>query len=115
MGLAAGSNVQRLSEQLLEFRPEIAAINDVAQLGGLRRMAWGSHTRLYGGVEGMVRVATHPDADIVVVATSGSAGVIPLLEAIAAGKTIALANKEALVSAGHLVMERARAINVSWR
>jgi 1-deoxy-D-xylulose-5-phosphate reductoisomerase len=64
------------------------------------------------GEEGLLAVATHPDVDIVVAATSGLVGLRPTLAAIAAGKTIALANKETLVMAGHLVMEAARKAEV---
>jgi 1-deoxy-D-xylulose-5-phosphate reductoisomerase len=90
VGLAAGGNASRLAEQVEKYRPS--------------RRALASET----GSAGLVDVATHPDADIVLFASSGTAGLDAVLAAIEAGKTIALANKEVLVMAGSLVMRAAR-------
>ncbi len=90
VGLAAGANAQRLAEQVHRYRPT--------------RVALASET----GPDGLVDVATHPDADIVLFASAGTAALDAVLAAIDAGKTIALANKEILVMAGEIVMSAAR-------
>ena len=110
VALAARRNVALLAEQAREFRPTLVACTDQdaetrAQLDTLLPDA-------LRGLEGLTAAATHPDVETVVAATSGLVGVQPTLAAIRAGKTIALANKEALVMAGHLVMEAVRAAGV---
>jgi 1-deoxy-D-xylulose-5-phosphate reductoisomerase len=106
VALAARSNVELLAEQAREFAPALVACSDdspetaqllVAQLPGVLH-----------GPDALTTAATHPDVEMVVAATSGLVGVLPTLAAIRAGKTIALANKETLVMAGHLVMPEAR-------
>jgi len=108
-GLAAGSNVDLLANQILRFQPSAVALRDGEQAEALERRL-GSHRRtsVYSGVEGFIRVATREEADTVVSAISGSAGLRPTYAAIQAGKEIALANKETMVMAGALVMEEAR-------
>lgn len=108
-GLAAGSNVDLLANQILRFQPSAVALRDGEQAEALERRL-GSHRRtsVYSGVEGFIRVATLEEADTVVSAISGSAGLRPTYAAIQAGKEIALANKETMVMAGALVMEEAR-------
>ena len=106
VALAARGNVPLLAEQAREFAPELVVCTGDdpaarAQLDGLLPNV------LYG-IEGLAVAATHPDVDMVVAATSGLVGVAPTLAAIRAGKLIALANKETLVMAGHLVMPEAR-------
>ena len=91
VGLAAGSNGARLREQQAEFKPSITAL------------------AASDGSDGLIAVATHPDVDIVLCASSGTAALEAVLAAIEAGKTIALANKEVLVMAGALVTAAARA------
>jgi 1-deoxy-D-xylulose-5-phosphate reductoisomerase len=109
VALAAGDNAQLLAEQCRRYRPAIAAM---ATTGGVDRLkaACGdvAPTRVEGGPEGLISVATHADVDIVLCASSGTAALEAMLAAIEAGKTIALANKEVLVMAGELVMEAAR-------
>jgi 1-deoxy-D-xylulose-5-phosphate reductoisomerase len=90
VGLAAGTNAARLAEQVAAYHPS--------------RVALSSKT----GPDGLVHVATHPDADIVLVASSGTAALDAVLAAVEAGKTIALANKEILVMAGSVVMAAAK-------
>src|SRR6266566_2942255 len=101
VGLAAGMNAERLLEQATEFQPRIIAM---ATEEGLEAVAAGyrSENQLAGSA-GLIAVATHPDVDIVICASSGTAGLEAVLAAIDAGKTIALANKEVLVMAGALV------------
>ncbi len=113
VGLTANTNTTRLSAQIEKFRPLVVAIGEENTARG----AWGEEARritrkrgvkLYRGLKGLIEVATAPQVDLVVVAISGSGGLIPTLEAIKAGKKIALANKESLVMAGKLIMDLAR-------
>jgi 1-deoxy-D-xylulose-5-phosphate reductoisomerase len=111
IGLAAGSNAERLREQAIEFRP---AIVSMATEAGLRTVTSGyAAPQAVAGPAGLAAVACHPDVDIVICASSGTAGLEAVLAAIEAGKTIALANKEVLVMAGALVTAAARARGVS--
>ena len=113
VALAAGENAAQLAEQIARYRPAVAAVATDAALADLRgRGAAGAGTALYAGPEGLIAAATHPDVDVVLCATSGTAGLEAVLAAIAARKTIALANKEVLVMAGALVTDAARAHGV---
>jgi 1-deoxy-D-xylulose-5-phosphate reductoisomerase len=111
VALAARNGVDRLAEQVREFQPELVAsdADDPAALARLGEIL----PQAQRGLDGLIAAATHPNVDIVVAATSGLVGLRPTLAAIAAGKTIALANKETLVMAGHLVTAAARAHNVA--
>lgn len=109
--LAARSNVSLLAQQAQEFAPALTAC--FAETPEIERAARESLPGVVTGEQGLFEVATYGDADIVVAATSGLMGLAPTLAAIKAGKTIALANKETLVMAGHLVMQAARAAGVS--
>ena len=106
--LAAGDNASLLAEQIERYRPGVAAIATAAGLDRLRAALGSSTTAVASGPEGLVEVATHPDVDIVICASAGTAGLGAVLAAIEAGKTIALANKEVLVMAGALVTGAAR-------
>lgn len=113
VGLAAGRNIELLAAQIERFQPAAVAISDERQAGALRsRLGQRTRTRVYSGVEGFIRVATLDEADAVLSAVTGSAGLVPTYAAIQAGKEIALANKETMVMAGSLVMEEARKRNV---
>ncbi len=116
VALAAGANATRLSEQVARHAPSIVAMSSeaaVASLGGeLQRRGVTVPATVCCGVEGLVAVATHPDVDTVLFASTGTASLDAVLAAIDAGKRIALANKEILVMAGQMVMERARAHGV---
>jgi 1-deoxy-D-xylulose-5-phosphate reductoisomerase len=106
VALAAGNNVPLLAEQVRKYAPRAVALVSEAGLQALRGLV--SVPALAAcGAEGLVAVATHPDADIVLCASSGTAALEAVLAAIECGKTIALANKEVLVMAGGLVMEAA--------
>ena len=110
IALAARSNVALLAEQAREFAPRlVACVGDGADL---QRQIDEVLPGCLRGVEGLTSVATHPDVEMVVAATSGLIGVPPTIAAIRAGKTIALANKETLVMAGHQVMAEARSRGV---
>ena len=112
VSLAAGDNDGRLAEQIEKYRPDAVAMATGGAVDRLR--ASGVRLPIVGtGTAGLVAVATHPDVDIVLCASSGTAGLEAVLAAIEAGKTIALANKEVLVMAGALVTEEARRHGVS--
>jgi 1-deoxy-D-xylulose-5-phosphate reductoisomerase len=109
VALAGGENAARLAEQVRKYRPAIAGAASQTALDELRRRVGpGSGTRFVAGADGLLEVATHPDARLVLCASSGTAGLEAVLAAIDAGKTIALANKEVLVMAGALMVEAAR-------
>ena len=112
VGLAAGQNAEQMAAAVQRHRPVAVSMSSADALANLRA-ATGSMPALAGvGAEGLVAVATHPDVDLVLCASSGTAALEAVLAAIDAGKTIALANKEVLVMAGGLVMDRARARGV---
>src|SRR5437588_3948672 len=107
VGLAAGNNAELLAKQTLKHRPEAVSINDPARARQLQAML-GATTQIYSGAEGLLKLATLPAADIVLIAIVGTAGLQPALAAIRAGKDIAVASKEILVMAGEIVMSEAR-------
>ncbi len=106
VSLAAGSNVGLLAEQAAEFRPAFVSVYDAAAAGGLAAALPDGVEAGYGP-DGAVRAATFDGVDTVVSAISGAAGLLPTMAAVEAGKNVAIANKETLVMAGPLVMERA--------
>jgi 1-deoxy-D-xylulose-5-phosphate reductoisomerase len=110
--LAAGSNVELLAEQVSRFRPELVSVASKEAADRLHSLL-ASPPRIVYGPEGLIEAAASADADMVVTAVVGSQGLHPTLAAIEAGKHIALANKETLVSAGHLVTELAKRRGVS--
>jgi 1-deoxy-D-xylulose-5-phosphate reductoisomerase len=108
VALAAGENAGLLAEQAARYRPRLVGIaSESGRVELMRRLGAGGPTVL-AGPESLVAVATHPDVDIVLCASSGTAGLEAVLAAIEAGKTVALANKEALVTAGALMVDAAR-------
>ncbi|MDQ0113112.1 1-deoxy-D-xylulose-5-phosphate reductoisomerase [Paenibacillus harenae] len=107
VGLTAGSNVDLLIEQARQFKPAIVCLG-TKELADAARLHVPPGTRVVYGEEGLIETASQADADIVVTAIVGSRGLPATLAAINAGKTIGLANKETLVTAGHIVMERAK-------
>jgi len=109
VGLAAGHNVDGMAAAIARHAPQAVAMATGAGLDALRAACGGVLPPVHGaGTEGLVAVATHPDVEIVLCASSGTAALEAVLAAIEAGKTIALANKEVLVMAGGLVMDAAR-------
>ncbi len=106
--LAAGSNIQLLKEQILRFKPRKVSVVDEDTARRLREALPPSELEIGYGIEGVRAVATLPETELVVSAIVGTAGLIPTVAAIEAGKRIALANKEALVAAGPLVLAAAR-------
>jgi len=111
VGLAAGRQVERLIEQVKAVRPKAVAILDEAGADVLRAALDGTPTELLTGSEGVAALAEQEGVDGVVVAITGAAALPPTLRAIDKGRTIGLANKETLVMAGELVMQRARESN----
>ncbi len=111
LGLAAGNNAELLLEQTRRFQPEAVSIGDPTRAKELRD-ALGTAAEVYCGPEGLLKLATLPAADIVLIAIVGTAGLQPALAAIRAGKDIAVASKEILVMAGEIVMGEARKFGV---
>jgi 1-deoxy-D-xylulose-5-phosphate reductoisomerase len=107
LGLAAGNNAELLLEQARKHRPEAISINNPEKARDLGKF-FGAATQVYSGDEGLIKLATLPSADIVLIAIVGTAGLKPALAAIRAGKDIAVASKEILVMAGEIVMSEAR-------
>jgi len=106
-GLAAGNNVELLIKQTLKYRPAAISICDPAKAAELRTNL-GNAVQVFSGDEGLIKLATLPEAELVLIAIVGTAGLQPALAAIRAGKDIAVASKEILVMAGEIVMREAR-------
>jgi 1-deoxy-D-xylulose-5-phosphate reductoisomerase len=111
IALAAGNNSGLLLEQTRKHKPEAISISDPSKAKELSNIL-GKTTKVYSGNEGLIKLATLPDADIVLIAIVGTAGLQPALAAIRAGKDIAIASKEILVVAGETVMSEARKYGV---
>jgi 1-deoxy-D-xylulose-5-phosphate reductoisomerase len=109
IALAAGENVSLLAEQAARYRPRVVGVaSEAARADLVARLDGSGTTVLRAGQDGLVAAATHPDVDIVLCASSGTAGLEAALAAIECGKTLALANKEVLVMAGALMIDAAR-------
>jgi 1-deoxy-D-xylulose-5-phosphate reductoisomerase len=104
---SAGKNIDGARKMIAEFNPVMVSVQHKEDADTLRKEV-PSSVKILSGEEGLVQVACHQDSDILVNAVLGSVGLYPTLQAIEAGKTIAIANKETLVTAGHIVMEAAR-------
>jgi len=113
VALAAGNNVKLLEKQVRRFKPVMVSIADEKSAENLKNRCAGLKLRIFSGVEGMIHVAAAEEADITVSAVVGTAGLVPTIAAIRAGKDIALANKEVLVTAGEVVMAESRAKGVT--
>lgn len=105
LALSAGKNLELCARQVRQFRPKLVALADTADIPRLRDLLNGQDVEITGGVEGLCAVATADEVQMVVAAIVGAAGLVPTAAAIRAGKDIALANKEILVTAGHLFMQ----------
>ena len=108
VGIAAGSNIAMLEEQIREFHPRLAAVGDEEKAAELRERVKDTDCKVVGGMDGLLELAAMEGTQILVTAIVGMIGIRPTMEAIRAGKDIALANKETLVTAGHLIMPLAR-------
>ena len=113
VALAAGSNKERLKEQIKEFHPKLVSLSDEKKAQELTEELAGEQVEVVCGMEGLIEVAGADSADVVVTAVVGMMGILPTMEAIKKGKDIALANKETLVTAGHLIIPMAKEYGVS--
>lgn len=111
--LAAGSNIKLLETQIREFKPRLAAVWDEKKACELRENIKDLDVRVVSGMDGLIEAAAIEAADIVLTAVVGMIGIQPTIAAIKAGKDIALANKETLVCAGHIIMPLAKEYNVN--
>ena len=107
-GLAAGGNVELLAAQVREFRPRLVALSDPDAAAQLRLLVGSGSPEVCAGAKGATAVAIMDEADMVVAAIAGSAGLVPTYSAVRAGKNIALANKETMVMAGNLITRAAQ-------
>lgn len=113
VALAAGNNIDLLEKQIREFRPKLAAVWKEERAAELKSRLGDMDVRVVYGMDGLLEVAAVPESEILVTAIVGMIGIRPTIEAIRAGKDIALANKETLVTAGHIIMPLAKDCGVS--
>ena len=111
--LAAGRNVRLLEEQVREFKPSLVAVWDEKDAADFRTRVSDMQVQVVSGMDGLLQVASHEPSEILVTAIVGMIGIQPTIAAIRAGKDIALANKETLVTAGHIIMPLAKECGVS--
>ena len=111
--LAAGNNIDLLEQQIREFRPKLAAVWKEERAAELKSRVRDMDIEIVSGMDGLLSVAAEPESEILVTAIVGMIGILPTIEAIKAGKDIALANKETLVTAGHIIMPLAKERGVS--
>ena len=112
VSIAAKSSINKLEEQVREFKPDIVCVYDEKAASQFKVMISDTNTKVVSGMEGLIEAATYKSAELVVTAFVGMIGIVPTVEAIKTGKDIALANKETLVTAGHIVMDLAKKNNV---
>ncbi len=113
VAISAGSNVELLEKQAREFKPDIVGIWDEDKARQLRVALSDVRIKVVTGMEGLIEIATYEKSELLVTAIVGMIGIRPTIEAIKAGKDIALANKETLVTAGHIIMPLAKEKGVS--
>lgn len=113
VALSAYGNIELLEQQIREFKPQTAVVWAENKAMDLRQRVSDMEVEVLTGMEGLLEIATMPSADVLLTAVVGMIGIRPTIEAIKAGKTIALANKETLVSGGHLIMPLAKQHQVS--
>ena len=112
LALAAGNNIKLLEQQIREFRPKVAAVWTEEKAKELRENVKDLDIKIVSGMDGLIEVSVIEGAEILVTAILGMIGIRPTIEAIKAGKDIALANKETLVCAGHIIMPLAKEYGV---
>ncbi len=112
VGLSAGSNVDLMEKQIREFQPKLAVMGNEKLAADLKCRVADLPVKVSWGMDGLLELASMPESEILVTAIVGMIGIRPTIAAIEAGKDIALANKETLVTAGHLIMPLARKHNV---
>ncbi len=113
LGLAAGNNIRLLEEQIREFHPQVVAVWSEEKAKELRENVKDLQVKIVSGMDGLIEVSVLEETEILVTAIVGMIGIRPTMEAIKAGKDIALANKETLVTAGHIIMPLAKEYQVS--
>ncbi len=113
VALAAGSNVERMEKQIREFSPRVAAMWSRKACEDLRARVKDTDVKILCGMEGLLEIAVMEEMEVLVTAIVGMIGIKPTIAAIESGKTIALANKETLVTAGHIIMPLAEEKRVS--
>ena len=113
LGMAAGNNVVLLEKQIREFLPKVVAVWTEEKAKELESRIKYLNVRVVSGMDGLIEVSTMPETEMLVTAIVGMIGIRPTIEAIKAGKNIALANKETLVTAGHIIMPLAKECHVS--
>lgn len=112
VGIAAGRNIDLMEKQIRQFSPRLAAVGDEKKAQELKLRVQDTDCKIVGGMEGLIELAVMEEAEILVTAIVGMIGICPTVAAICAGKHIALANKETLVTAGHIIMPLAKEHNV---
>lgn len=113
LAMAAGNNIGLLEDQIREFHPKLVAVWSEEKAKELRDRIKDTDTEVMCGMDGLIAVSVYEDVEILVTAIVGMIGICPTIEAIKAGKHIALANKETLVTAGHIIMPLAKEYGVS--
>lgn len=113
LAMAAGNNITLLEQQIREFHPKLVAVWSEEKAKELRDRIKDAKTEVMWGMDGLIAVSVYKDVEILVTAIVGMIGIRPTIEAIKAGKHIALANKETLVTAGHIIMPLAKEYGVS--
>ena len=113
LGLAAGNNIKLLEEQIREFKPRLVAVWQEEKARELLDNIKDLNVKVVSGMDGLIELAVMEETEILVTAIVGMIGIRPTIEAIRAGKNIALANKETLVTAGHIIMPLAKEYQVS--
>lgn len=113
VAMSAGRNLKLFEEQVIEFQPKMVAVWEEKDAAVLRERIKHLNIEVLSGMEGLIAVATHVDSEILVTAIVGMLGLRPTVEAIKCGKDIALANKETLVTAGHIIMPLAKEKGIS--
>ena len=113
VAMSCGSNIKMIEEQMREFHPKLVSVWEEKDAKALRENTKDLNIKISCGMEGLIEVATYPESEILVTAIVGMLGIRPTIAAIEAGKNIALANKETLVTAGHIIMPLAKKYNVS--
>jgi 1-deoxy-D-xylulose-5-phosphate reductoisomerase len=108
VGLAAGGNIDLLAQQAIKYRPEVVSVREPRDVDRLRRLLPANRIDIVHGASGACTVATLPDADVVIAAIVGAAGIPPVHAALKAGKRVGIANKEVLVAAGDVITRAAR-------
>ena len=112
LGLAAGNNIALLEKQIREFMPKVVAVWTEEKAAELRENIKDLNVKVVSGMDGLIEISVLEDVEILVTAIVGMIGIRPTIEGIKAGKHIALANKETLVTAGHIIMPLAKEKNV---